>query len=157
MSSVQIHIIGLKELVELFEEMDRKTGKRNLQKAVADSAKKVLKPQVKAQTPWPSYKRAVRAGAAKRGKPAGIVKYDNKRAPFRHIMLGGSTDHRTKRVRPNKSDIQAFNDGGTEKFSRGHRVRGVTGDPVITRVADQYGDNALEHVEEYLLRQLKLD
>lgn len=157
MSNVEIRVLGVKELVEYFEDIDRKTGKSTLQKAVADAAKKVLKPKVKAATPWPSYQRAVRAGAAKRDKPAGIVKYDAKRAPFRHIMLGGSKDHSTKRVRSGKSLIQAFDDGGTRKFSRGHDVSGVTGDPVITRIADQYGDEALEHVEDYLLRQLQLD
>lgn len=157
MASVQIHILGLKELIEYFEDIDRKTGKSTLQKAVSDAAKKVLKPKVKAATPWPSYVRAVRAGAAKRDKPAGIVKYDAKRAPFRHIMLDGSKGHSTKRKRHGKSNIQAFDDEGTRKFSRGHDVRGVTGDPVITKVADQYGDSALEHVEDYLVRHLQLD
>lgn len=157
MASVDIRILGVKELVEYFEDLDRKTGKRTLQKATADAAKKVLKPKVRAATPWNAYKRAVRAGAARRDKPAGIVKYDSKRAPFRHIMLDGSVDHSTKRKRSGKSDIQSFDDGGTRKFSRGHQVTGVTGDPVITRVADQYGDDALEHVEDYLIRQLELD
>lgn len=157
MAQIDVRIIGLSELVGWFEQFDKRTGKRVLQKAVADSAKKVLKPKVKTATPWPSYRRAVRAGAAKRDKPAGIVKYDAKRAPFRHIMLGGSQDHNTKRKRSGKSDIQAFDDGGVRKFSRGHQVTGVTGDPVITRIADRYGDDALEHVEDYLVRQLELD
>lgn len=155
--SIEVRILGVRELVEYFEQIDRKSGKSTLQKATSDAAKKVLKPRVKSATSWPSYRRAVRAGAAKREKPAGIVKYDAKRAPFRHIMLGGSVDHSTKRKRSGKSNIQAFDDGGVRKFSRGHNVRGVTGDPVITRIADQYGDEALAHVEDYLVRQLQLD
>lgn len=157
MASIDIEVQGLREVIGILDELDRRTGKKVLQKAVADSAKKVLKPKVKGATPWPSYKRAVRAGAAKREKPAGIVRYDAKRAPFRHIMLGGSRAHSTKRTRPGKKDLQAFDDGGTRKFSRGHEVSGVTGDPVITRIADQYGDEALEHVEDYLVRHLELD
>lgn len=153
--SVEIRVLGVKELVEYFEEIERKTGRKDLQKATADAAKKVLKPKVKAATPWSSYKRAVRAGAARRDKPAGMVKYDAKRAPFRHLMLDGSSDHSTKSAK--KPTIQAFNDGGTRKFSRGHDVSGITGDPVITKVADQYGDDALDHVETYLLRALDLD
>ena len=155
--------MGVKEVLDYLEQLGVRNSRKLLQKATADAAKKVLKPKVKSETPWQSYKRAVRAGAAKRDKPAGIVKYDSKRAPFRHIMMDGSEDHSTKRKRGvlvrlgKKKLIQAFDDGGTRKFSRGHEVSGVTGDPVITRVADQYGDDALEHVEDYLIRQLELD
>lgn len=155
--SIDIEVEGLRELIGVLDDIDKRTGKRTLQKATADAAKKVLKPKVKSATPWDSYKRAVRAGAAKREKPAGIVRYDPKRAPWRHIMLGGSKAHSTKPKRSGKSAIQAFDDGGTRKFSRGHEVSGVTGDPVITKVADRYGDEALEHVEDYIVRHLELD
>lgn len=153
---IDVKIIGLRELIDYIDELDRKTGRRTLQKAAAEGGK-FLKPKVQAETPWPSYRRAVRRGTAKRDKPAAIVKYDPKRAPFRHIMLGGSRGHSTKRKRPGKRDIQAFTDGGTLKFSRGHDVAGVTGDPVIKRIADQYGDDALQRVEDYLLREMQLD
>lgn len=157
MAQIDIEVEGLREVIGLLDELDHRTGKKVLQKAVADSAKKVLKPKVKSATPWPSYVRAVRAGAAKREKPAGIVKYDAKRAPYRHIMIGGSEAHSTRRKRSGKSNLQAFDDGGTRKFSRGHEVSGVTGDPVITRIGDQYGDDALDHVEDYIVRHLELD
>jgi hypothetical protein len=153
--SVDIEVRGLKDVLKAIDKLDPKLQKKNLQKATADAAKKVLKPKVKADTPWPSMKRAVRAGAAKKEKPAGIVKYDPKRAWYRHILVGGSKAHSTKARRA--GGVQAFDDGGTKKFSRGHDVRGIKANPVITRVADQYGDDALDHVERFLSRAFGLD
>ena len=153
--SVDIEVRGLKDVLKAIDKLDPKLQKKSLQKATADAAKKVLKPKVKAETPWPSMKRAVRAGVAKKEKPAGIVKYDPKRAWYRHILVGGSKAHSTKARRA--GGIQAFDDGGTRKFSRGHDVRGIKANPVISRVADQYGDAALDHVERFLSRQFGLD
>jgi hypothetical protein len=151
-----IDVEGLEEISKLLDRMDIKDARKIIKKANAEGAK-FLKPKLQAATPWPSYKRAVRRGPAKRDKPAAIVKYDIKRAPFRHLMVSGSRDHSTRRVRAGKSDIQAFTDGGTKKFSRGHPVRGIRGDDTIRRVADQYGDDALDHVERFLSRQFGLD
>lgn len=153
---ITIKFEGMEEIEALLEAMEPRDARKFMAKATAEGAK-FLKPKVKAETPWRAYRQAVSAGAAKRDKPAGIVKYNPKKAPFRHIMLGGSEAHSTKRVRSNKSDIQAFTDGGVEKFSRGHDVRGVKGDPVIDRVADRYGDDALRVTEEYLVRAFGLD
>jgi hypothetical protein len=153
---LSIKLEGLEDIEALLESMSPRDAKRFMAKATAEGAK-YLKPRVKAETPWRAYRGAVQAGQAKRNRPAGIVKYNPKKAPFRHIMLGGSKDHSTKRVRAGKSDIQAFTDGGVAKFSRGHDVRGVKGDPVIDRVADRYGDDALRVTEEYLVRAFGLD
>lgn len=157
MSDLSIEVRGMGEVLKALDKLDPKVGKRLLQKATAEGAKKVLKPKVKAESPWPSMKRAVRAGAAKKDKPAGIVKYDPKRAWYRAILIGGSKTHSTKAKRPGKGPIQAFDDGGTKKFSRGHEVRGIKANPVISRVADQYGDQALDVTERFLTRGLGLD
>jgi len=130
---------------------------RRASKALQEGAK-YLKPKLKAETPWRSYKRAVTRGAAKKGvKPAQIVKYDAKKAPFRHIMVGGSRDHSTRLKRGGKHDLQIFEDGGITKYSRGHDVRGVKGDDTIRRVANRYGDSTLDRVEDYLVKAFGLD
>ena len=160
--SVDVKIEGMKELMAALDKMDPKGGNRLLTKATADAAKKVLKPKVKAATPWRSMKSAVRAGAARYEKPAGIVKYDNKRAWYRPFLIDGTQSHSTKpgihgrKAHPRKA-VQAFTDGGVKKFSRGHEVRGIKSNPVISRVADQYGDAALDHVERFMSRTFGLD
>jgi len=156
MSKIWVDVDGLGEIVELLERMDPKDAKRYQDKALAEGGK-FLKPKLVAETPWPAYKRAVRRGTAKREKPAYIVKYDAKKAPFRAIMIGGSRAHSTHPIRSGKSDIQAFTDGGVKKFSRGHDVRGVRADNTIDRTADRYGDQALDRVEEYLVKAFGLD
>lgn len=153
---ITIKLQGLEDIEALLDSMHPRDAKKFMGKATAAGAK-YLKAKLKAETPWRSYKGAVTAGAAKRNKPAGIVKYNPKKAPFRHVMVGGSKDHSTKRVRANKSDIQTFTDGGIQRFSRGHDVRGVRGDNTIDRVADRYGDDALRVTEEYLVRAFGLD
>lgn len=154
---VWIEVEGLDSIVELLERMDKRDSKRYQTKALVEGSK-YLKPKLKAETPWRVYRKAVKRGAAKKGeKPAQIVKYDAKKAPFRHIMIDGSRDHSTKRVRANKNDVQHFTDRGIEKFSRGHDVRGVKGDDTVRRVADRYGDTALDHVEAYLVKAFGLD
>jgi hypothetical protein len=160
--SVDVQIEGMKDVMAALDKLDPKDQKKTIQKATADAAKKVLKPKVKAETPWPVMKRAVRAGSAKYEKPAGIVKYDNKRAWFRHFLVDGTKSHSTHpkphgRKARARSAIQAFTDGGVKKFSRGHDVSGIKSNPVIKRVADQYGDAALDHVERFLSRQFGLD
>lgn len=153
--NVTIEVRGMQDVLKALDKLDPKAGKKLMQKATAEGAKKVLKPKVKSESPWPSMKRAVRAGAAKKDKPAGIVKYDPKRAFYRHMLIGGTKAHSTKARR--SGGIQAFDDGGTKKFSRGHEVRGIKANPVITRVADQYGDQALDVTERFLIRGLGLD
>lgn len=155
-AGIRVELEGLEDIEALLDSMSPRDSKKFISKATAEGAK-YLKPKVVAETPWPAYKRAVTRGAAKRDKPAQIVKYDAKKAPFRHIMIGGSRDHSTKRVRGGKSGIQHFVDGGLEKFSRGHDVRGVTGTPVMDRVADRHGNAALDRVEDYLVKAFGLD
>lgn len=151
-----IDVEGLDEINELLDRIALKDARNILKKANAEGAK-YLKPKLQAATPWPSYRRAVRRGPAKRDKPAAIVKYDIKRAPFRHLMVAGSREHSTRPIRAGKKATQAFDDEGTRKFSRGHEVRGITGDDTIRRVADQYGDDALQKVGDYLLMVFGLD
>ena len=153
---VWVEVQGLDEIVELLERMEPRDSKRYQNKALAEGGK-YLKPKLAAETPWPKYKKAVTRGTAKRDKPAYIVKYNAKKAPFRHIMVGGSKDHSTKRVRAGKNDLQIFEDGGITKYSRGHDVRGVKADNTISRTADRYGDPTLDRVEEYLVKAFGLD
>jgi len=155
--SLTIRLEGMQAILDALDQLDPRKAKGVVAKATADAAKMVLKPRVIAATPWPKYRKAVTAGQAKRHKPAGIVKYNAKKAPFRHIMIGGSKAHSTRRKRPNKSDIQAWSAAGGERFSRGHHVHGVRGVPVIDQVADRYGDQALEHVADYLAKHFGLD
>ena len=154
---ISVDVEGVDKIIADLEKLDPRTAKTVISKAMADAAKKVLKPKVAAATPWPKYRKAVSAGQAKRDKPAAIVKYNAKKAPFRHIMLGGSKAHSTRRKRTGKSDIQAFSDGGVQRFSRGHHVSGVKGTPVIDQVVDRYGDAVLEHVADVIADQFDLD
>jgi hypothetical protein len=153
---VWVEVEGLDEIVELLERMEPRDSKRYQSKALAEGGKYV-KPKLAAETPWESYKRAVTRGAAKKDKPAYIVKYDAKKAPFRHIMVGGSRAHSTRPIRSPRKDLQIFEDGGITKYSRGHDVRGVTADNTIARTADRYGDPTLDRVEEYLVKAFGLD
>ena len=72
------------------------------------------------------------------------------------MLIGGTKAHSTRKRR-GSGGVQAFTDNGVQKFSRGHEVRGIKANPVISRVADQYGDAALDHVERFLSRQFGLD
>lgn len=145
-----------KAVLEAIDGLDRKMAKSKVQKALSAGAK-FLKPKVKAATPTgPGHfgyhlKNRVSAGAAKRNKPAAIVKY---RSAREHFTLLGTRAHSTVRVRSNKSPIQKMPDGG---YSSGHQVSGARANPVISRVADQYQDEALAVVERELARLLDLD
>ena len=133
--SVSIDDRGLKEVMETLERLDKRQANKTLGKATAEAAKKVLKPAVKAETVWRHAKKGVRAGAAKKDKPAGIVKYDAKRVPDRHWMLHGTNVRRTK-----------------SGANRGRMV----GDPIISRVAEAKDDQAVEVVANYLIKELDL-
>jgi hypothetical protein len=154
-----IDIDGLEELDALLDVMSPRDSKKFLQKAVNEGAK-FIKPKVPPETPLgPGHfgyhlKKRVFRGPAKKDRPAAIVKYRSSRA---HWLLLGTRGHSTKRVRDNKSDIQSFNDGGVQKFSRGHDVPSVAANPVMSRVADRYGGEAMSRVEEYLVRAFGLD
>jgi hypothetical protein len=147
---VSIEVKGMKEVMAVLDRMDPRDSKKVMQKATADAAKKILKPAVIRATPWGRMKKAVSAGIAKKDKPAGIVKYDAKKAWFRHFLIGGTRSHS---VAPKKASVMAFDAGGARAFSRGHSVRGLRANPVISRVADQQGDRALDHVEKFLVRE----
>lgn len=152
MSSADVEIRGMKEVLQALDQLDEKTSKRTLQKATADAAKKVLKPKVKAKAAPISARlaRATRAGASRKGKPAGIVKFDNKRAWFRHFVIGGTKAHKIR-----------FHDevlrGVPKKGGGSIKHPGAKPHPIIAEVADQYGDDALDHVERFLVRTLELD
>jgi hypothetical protein len=147
---IKIEVRGMKEVIAVLDRMDPRDRKKVVSKATADAAKKILKPAVIAATPWARMKKAVRAGAVKRNKPGGIVKYDAKKAWFRHFLIGGTRSHE---VKPKRASVMAFDAGGSRAFSRGHNVRGLRANPVISRVADQKGDAALDHVEKFLVRE----
>jgi hypothetical protein len=149
MSSVDIQVVGMKDLLAALDKMEPKPGNKLLAKATAEGTKKVLKPKLKAAVPWPSMKRAVRAGAAKKDKPAGIVKFDNKRAWFRHFLIGGTKEHQ---IRFHDEKVR-----GVPK-TQGHiHHPGIKARPVISEVADQSGNQALDVSERYLIHTLGLD
>lgn len=144
------------EVTEALDQLDKKGTRSNLQKAVAEGAK-YLKPKVQAESRKVSKRmgRGVSATKAKRGTPASIVKY-TKVAWFAHFVIGGTRDHSTRK-RSGTTTVQTFNAGGVQAFSQGHDVRGVKANPIIARVADQSGDEALEIAERSLVKQLGLD
>ena len=153
---MRIEIHGMAELLAQLERTDPKDGKRVMDKATADAAKKVLKAPVKAEAGKVSKRLAssVRAGAAKREKPAGIVRFDPKRAFFRHFVIGGTKDHS---IKAKGKKALAYTQAGVTRYARDVDVRGVKANPIISRVADAYEDRTLDHVERYLSREFGLD
>ena len=151
MGSVTIEVRGLDELLKHLDKMDPKGSRKLLGKATADSAKKVLKGPTKAKAGTISQRLAhsVRAGAAKREKPAGIVKFDAKRAWFRHLVIGGTKPHRIR-----FPDQKAR---GVPKTQGNIRHPGARPNPVIAMVADRHGDAALDNLERFLIREFELD
>jgi len=143
------------EVTEALDQLDRKGNRQTLQKAVGEGAK-YLKPKVQAESRKVSKRmgRGVSAVKARRGTPASIVKY-TKLAWFAHFVIGGTRDHSTRRRKG--ITVQTFTDGGVQKFSQGHDVRGVKANPIITRVADREGDHALEIAENSIVKTLGLD
>jgi len=150
--------VDAKEVELALDKLDAKTNKRTIGKALAKGAK-FLKPKVKAATPTgPGHfgyhlKNRVSAGAAKKNKPAAIVKYRSSRE---HFLISGTKGHSTKPKRSGKA-VQAWSSGGVQHFSRGHQVTGAKADPIISRVANQYGDEAVDVAERELARSLGLD
>lgn len=153
---MRIEIHGMPELLKQLEAMEPKNSKRLLTKATADGAKKVLKAPVKAEARKVSKRLAssVRAGAARRDKPAGIVRFDPKRAFFRHFVIGGTKDHS---IKAKGKKALAYTQAGVTRYARDVQVRGVKANPIISRVADAYEDRTLDHVERYLSREFGLD
>lgn len=150
-SAVEIEVRGLGDLQKQLDKMDPRNSRTLMGKATADAAKKVLKGPVKAKAGSLSQRLAysVRAGAARRDKPAGIVKFDNKRAWFRHFIIGGTRPHRIR-----FPDQKAR---GVPKAQGNIRHPGTKAHPIIAEVADQYGSAALDQVERFLVRELELD
>ena len=90
-------------------------------------------------------KKRVSFGTAKREKPAAIVKY---RIGYTHWIMDGTKPHRIR-----------FHDqkvAGVPKERGNIKHPGAKGNPVIEKVADQYGDEALNRVADYLLRAFGL-
>jgi hypothetical protein len=143
------------EVTEALDQLDRKGNKQSLQKATTEGAK-YLKPKLQAEARKVSRRmgRSVSARKARRGTPASIVKF-GKAAWFAHFVIGGTRSHSTRRRQG--ITVQAFTDGGVQKFSTGHEVRGVRPNPIVSRVADREGDNALEAAERSLVKVLGLD
>lgn len=138
--SVQIEIRGLSELMKTLDQMEPRNAKKLIGKATADAAKKVLKPALKAAAPkgpTGNLKRSVSAGSARRDKPAGIAKFRHRVAPHRHLVMLGTGTRKTKRSGANRGVMPA--------------------NPIVSRVADEKGDEALRHVEAELVRALGLD
>lgn len=152
--TVQIRVDS-HEVTEALDQLDRKGNRTTLQKGVAEGAK-YLKPKVQAEARKVSQRmgRGVSAVKARRGTPASIVKF-TKLAWFAHFVIGGTRAHSTRRR--HGTTVQTFTDGGVQKFSTGHDVRGVRANPIISRVADRDGDHALGIAEESIVKTLGLD
>lgn len=150
-NGIVLEVTGMRDLMDTLDKMDPKASRRLFDKATADAAKKVLKAPTKAKAAALSQRlgRSVRAGAARRDKPAGIVKFDNKRAWFRHFIIGGTRPHRIR-----FPDQKAR---GVPKSQGNIRHPGTKAHPIIAEVADQHGDAALDHVERFMVRELELD
>ena len=148
---ISFEVKGLKEVLDLLDKMEPKATNRVMAKATAEGAKKVLKPKLKSAAAGISRRlsSSVRAGSAKRDKPAGIVRFDPKRAWFRHFIIGGTKPHRIR-----------FHDqvvAGVPKTGGNIQHPGAKPHPIVTEVADQYGDDALDVTEKYLVRSIGLD
>jgi hypothetical protein len=152
--SLQIKV-DAHEVTEALDQLDKRTSRSALQKATS-AAGKYLKPRVRAEAAKVSSRmaRATQAVKARRGTPASIVKF-SKVAWFAHFVIGGTRGHSTAPRRG--SGVQTFTDAGTQKFSRGHQVRGVRPNPIIARVAERDGGRALDVAEEEIVKVLKLD
>jgi hypothetical protein len=150
---VTIEVRGLKEIYDVLDRMSPKDSRKVQARATADAAKKVLKsPLQQAARPLSTrMAKAVRAGQARRDKPAAIVRFDPKIAWFRHFLIGGTRSHE---IRPKNSGFLSWETPTGRAFSRGHRVRGIQATPIVSRVADQHGDEALDHVERFLVREI---
>jgi len=152
---VEVDKRDLEDIFALLEAMEPKDRKKFMQKATREGAK-FLKPKVIAATPLgPGHfgvhaKKRVSFGAAKREKPAAIVKY---RIGYTHMILDGTSQHE---IKPNKKKAIRFMVGGAPVFTSRVKHPGAKGNPVIDKVADQYGDEALDRVADYLLRAFGL-
>ena len=141
----------LRDIQALLDTMGPKDSKRFMAKATAEGAK-YLKPKVVAATPLgPGHfgihlKKRVSAGAAKKEKPAGIVKY---RAGYTHMVMGGTRAHRIR-----FPDQKA---AGVPKEQGNILHPGAKANPIIDKVADQHGGEALDRSIKYLVRAFGLD
>lgn len=147
-----IEVEGLEDIDSLLDSIaNPRDAKRIIAKANAEGAK-FLKPKVKTETPLgPAHfgrhlRNQVVRGPAKRDKPAAIVKY---RDPRKHFLLLGTKPHR---IRFHDEKVR-----GVAKDAGNIRHPGAKANPVMTRVADQYGDEALDRVERFLVRAFGLD
>lgn len=147
-----VEVTGLEDIDALLSSIeDTRGAKKILAKANAEGAK-FLKPKVKAKTPLgPGHfgyhlRRRVVRGPAKRDKPAAIVKY---RDPRDHFLLLGTRPHR---IRFHDEVVRGV---GKKEGSIQHP--GATAYPVMSIVAKQYGNQALDRVEKYLVRAFGLD
>ena len=152
---VEVDKRDLEDIFALLEAMEPKDRKGFMTKALREGAK-FLKPKVAAATPeGPGHfgyhlKKRVSYGVAKKEKPAYIVKYKAWYAP---MLLGGTKAHD---IKPKNKKALSFTVNGNRVATKIARHTEFKGNPVIDKVADQYGDEALDRVADYLLRAFGL-
>jgi len=120
--------------------------KKSIQKATNAGAK-YLKPKAQAEAPVRTGKlrKAIGSGQAKRGRPASIVKV-HKRAFYDHMVTGGTKPHRIR-----FPDQKA---AGIPSWQGNIKHPGARANPFFERVADRYGNEALDIVEKTLAKEL---
>ena len=139
MSGVSIDVQGEAEVHKMLAQWMEPQATKRAQRA-AKAGATVLKAPLKAEVGKVSKRmaKAVRVGVAKRDKPAYVVGHRAKRAFFWHMVIGGTRDHGPRKA-GNKFLIFTGRSGQPVMVPR---VRGVKANPMVARVATQYGDQA---------------
>lgn len=148
--SVKVTIEGEEELNRLLDSMSGPQLKKVAGKATASAAVKVLKPVVKQRAAFnPALARSIRAGAARKDKPAGIVHRDHKRAWWGHFVVGGTKPHRIR-----FPDQKA---AGVPKEQGNIRHPGIVARPIFDEAEQSHGGRVVDFVADVLKDQYDLD
>ena len=119
-----------------------------------------LKPHLKAAV-RPYSKRAASAvyvHVAKRNRPAHVLGARRRKAYFWHWIIGGTKDHGPRKYRylrfiPNWNPYMNSSPRAGVNSVRASRVRGVPAHPVVSHVAERYGEQAFRAMIDDLSRE----
>lgn len=151
MSDVEVR--GADGVIRMLKAYTDPTMKRRLQRAVKAGADE-LKGPLRAESARVSRHMAkavttIQNPGTLSGKhdrvtdPHVFVGYRRKVAPFAHIVIGGSRDHG-----PRKADVMVFSNPPVGVRAR--RVRGVTPNPIVSRVASRHEGAAYRAIDRDL-------
>lgn len=146
---MSITIRGLEELQDELRKMEPAPLKKTLQKGTAAGAK-LLKPHAKAEAPKRTgrLRKSIVAQAAKRDKPASIVKVrtGHSGAWYRHFVMQGTKAHRIR-----FADQRA---AGVPKAQGNIRHPGAKANPFMERTQVRYEDAAAREAIETIEKEL---